>query len=50
MDEGTSALDEANAMEIENALLDMPNMCIILITHHLKETVRNKLTGVVVLS
>lgn len=50
VDEGTSALDETNALDIETDLLDMPGMCIILITHHLKDAIRTKLTGVVSLS
>ena len=50
MDEGTSALDEANALEIETDLLDMPDLGVILITHHLTDTIRKKLTAVVALS
>lgn len=50
LDEGTSALDEANALDIETELLDMPEMGIILITHHLKDAIRNKLTAVIALS
>lgn len=50
MDEGTSALDEANALEIERDLLDMPELGVILITHHLNGTIRNQLTAVLALS
>lgn len=50
VDEGTSALDEANALEIETDLLDMPDLGVILITHHLTDTIRKKLTAVVALS
>lgn len=50
MDEGTSALDEANAVDIEKDLMDMPDIGVILITHHLKDIVRNKLTEVISLS
>lgn len=50
MDEGTSALDEANALEIERDLLDMPDLGVILITHHLNDTIRNRLTSVLALS
>ncbi len=46
LDEGTSALDEANALEIETELLSTPELCVIIITHRLRESVRNKLTCV----
>lgn len=46
VDEGTSALDEANALDIENSLLDTPEVGVIIITHNLRERVRNKLTNV----
>ena len=50
LDEGTSALDEANALDIENNLLEDEDMGVIIITHHLRETVREKLTAVYRLS
>lgn len=50
LDEGTSALDETNALEIEHALLDAPGLGVILITHDLRESVRRKLTEVHVLT
>lgn len=46
LDEGTSALDEANAMDIESALLEEPGLGVILITHHLRDSIRQHLTGV----
>lgn len=46
LDEGTSALDEANALEIETGLADTPDLGVIIITHHLRETVKEKLTEV----
>ncbi len=46
VDEGTSALDEANALDIENSLLDTPELGVIIITHNLRDCVRDKLTNV----
>lgn len=37
LDEGTSALDEATALEIEQNLVQDPELGIIIITHNLKE-------------
>lgn len=50
LDEGTSALDEANALDIENNLLNTPNLGVIIVTHHLQESVREKLTAVYALA
>lgn len=50
LDEGTSALDEKNAAQIENDLMDDPDLCVILITHNLRETIRKNLTGVYTLT
>ena len=50
LDEGTSALDEKNAREIEDALLAQRDLCVILVTHHLREEARNRLTAVYQLS
>lgn len=44
LDEGTSALDETNALDIESNLLDTPDLGVIIITHNLREAVRHKLT------
>ena len=46
IDEGTSALDEANALDIENNLLSTQDMGVIIITHNLRECIREKLTAV----
>ena len=46
LDEGTSALDEANALDIENNLLNAAELGIIIITHNLRESIREKLTAV----
>lgn len=40
LDEGTSALDEETAEEIESALLDMPELTLLTITHHLRHQER----------
>ena len=50
LDEGTSALDEKNAAQIENDLMDTPDLGVIVITHNLREAVREKLTGVYTLN
>ena len=47
LDEGTSALDEKNAIEIENTLLSEPDMGVILISHHLSQKSREKLDDVI---
>ena len=46
LDEGTSALDAANAVEIETGLLEDTKLGVILITHNLRDSVREKLTDV----
>lgn len=46
LDEGTSALDEANALDIENDLLNTPELGVIIITHNLRDRIRKKLTAV----
>lgn len=50
VDEGTSALDEANALDIENNLLDTPELGVIIITHNLRDRIREKLTAVYALA
>lgn len=46
LDEGTAALDEANALDIESNLVDDPSIGVVIITHNLRETVRKKLDAV----
>lgn len=46
MDEGTSALDNENATEIEENLISSPDLCVIIITHHLKDSIKEKLDSV----
>ena len=46
LDEGTSALDEANALDIESNLLATQDMGVIIITHNLRDCIRQKLTAV----
>lgn len=46
LDEGTSALDETNAADIENNLLTTPELGVIIITHNLRDYIRKKLTAV----
>ncbi|MBQ7873721.1 MAG: ABC transporter ATP-binding protein [Oscillospiraceae bacterium] len=50
MDEGTSALDETNALDIESALLDDENLGVIIITHNLRPAVQKKLSAVLSLT
>lgn len=46
LDEGTSALDETNALEIETNLIAQRNLGVILITHNLREPIKSMLTGI----
>ncbi len=46
LDEGTSALDETNAVDIENNLLTAPEFGVIIITHNLRDCICEKLTAV----
>lgn len=46
IDEGTSALDEKNALEIEDKLMDSKDIGVVIITHHLRDSLREKLDGV----
>lgn len=46
LDEGTSALDEANALDIESNLLNTPQLGVIIITHNLRDSIREQLTAV----
>lgn len=50
LDEGTSALDEANALDIECGLLEEPGLGVIIITHNLRPAIREKLTAVYALA
>lgn len=45
LDEGTSALDEENAADIEQSLMESAPG-VIFITHHLRDEIRDQLTGV----
>lgn len=49
VDEGTSALDETNALEIETSLLDTEDLGVIIITHKLHDAVWEKLTHLYIL-
>lgn len=50
LDESTSNLDENTASTIENFILDIPNMTVIMITHHLSKQIKNRLDGILKLS
>jgi ATP-binding cassette subfamily B protein len=47
IDEGTSALDMKNAMEIENTLMAEPDTGMIIISHSLSEETKKKLDNVI---
>lgn len=49
IDEGTSSLDEASALKIEESLVNNPKLTVVMITHHLRESIRNQLTGILTL-
>lgn len=46
LDEGTSALDEENAVDIEKSLVSQKDLGVIFITHHLRSGIRDKLTAI----
>lgn len=46
LDEGTSALDEENAVDIEESLVSQKDLGVIFITHHLRTGIRDKLTAI----
>ena len=46
LDEGTSALDEENALDIEQNLMNRKELCVIVITHNLRDSIRKQLTRV----
>ncbi|MDF7638445.1 ABC transporter ATP-binding protein [Lactobacillus sp. ESL0791] len=46
MDEGTSALDKKKARKIEKNLVSNPSLTVLMITHHLSDSTRSKLDGI----
>lgn len=50
VDEGTSSLDETSALKIEENLVNNPDLTVIMITHHLRDSIKEKLDGVLALS
>jgi len=50
LDEGTSSLDQKNALEIEKNLLEQNDLTVIMITHHLREEIREYIDDVLSLS
>lgn len=50
LDESTSNLDKTTASNIENFILDIPNVTVIMITHHLSEKIKDRLDGILELS
>lgn len=49
LDEGTSSLDEASALKIEEKLINNPELTVIMITHQLRESIKEKLVDIVAL-
>lgn len=49
IDEGTSSLDESSALRIEENLINNSDLTVIMITHQLRERIKNQLDGVLVL-
>lgn len=50
LDEGTSSLDEESALKIEESLMSNPELTVIMITHHLKEPIKERLDGILQLA
>lgn len=50
IDEGTSSLDEASALRIEERLISNPDLTVIMITHQLRDTIKKQLDGVLALT
>lgn len=46
IDEGTSSLDEISALRIEESLINNPDLTVIMITHQLRESIKQQLDGV----
>lgn len=46
VDEGTSSLDESSALKIEENLVENPDLTVIMITHHLRDRIAQRLDGV----
>jgi len=50
IDEGTSSLDEESALKIEESLVNNPKLTVIMITHHLRDSIRKRLDGILALT
>lgn len=50
IDEGTSNLDEESSIKIEQHLVTNPKLTVLMITHHLKDSIRSQLDGLLSLS
>jgi len=46
IDEGTSSLDEASALKIEENLVTNSDLTVIMITHHLRPSIKKQLDGI----
>ncbi len=50
LDESTSGLDKQTALKIESLILAIPDITVIMISHHLDESIKQKLDDILVLS
>lgn len=50
IDEGTSSLDESSALKIEDSLINNPNLTVIMITHNLRDPIKERLDGILQLA
>jgi ATP-binding cassette subfamily C protein len=50
LDESTSALDKKTAFEIENFIVNIPNMTVIMVSHNLTDMIKDQLDGILNLS
>lgn len=50
IDEGTSSLDNTSALKIEDSLMNNPELTVIMITHNLREPIKQRLDGILKLA
>lgn len=50
LDEGTANLDETSALQIEKMLINQKDLMVIMITHHLRDEIRDSLDDILSLN
>lgn len=50
LDEGTSNLDERSALKIEESLVNNPDLTVVMITHRLRDAIKERLDGILELA